>query len=64
MSLHGVTEMALILASAAMMSLTVSKIFRGNIAEYQLYAVLVSHKRIPFLGTRLPAEERAERRCQ
>lgn len=48
MSLHGVTEMALILASAAMMSLTVSKIFRGNIAEYQLYAVLVSHKRIPF----------------
>lgn len=40
MSLHGVTEMALILASAAMMSLFVSKIFRGNIVEYQPYAVL------------------------
>lgn len=48
MSLHGVTEMALILASAAMMSLSVSKIFGGNIVEYHLYAVLVSHRIIPF----------------
>lgn len=64
MSLHGATEMVLILARAAMMSLIVSNIFRGNIVEYQLYAVLVSHKIIPFLGTCLPAEKRAERRCQ
>lgn len=48
MSLHAVTEMALILVSDAMMSLIVSKIFKGRIVQYQEYTVPVSQNRIPF----------------
>jgi len=36
MSLHAVTEMALILANAAVTSLIVSQIFRGRIVQHQL----------------------------
>lgn len=48
MSLHAVTEMALILASAAVISLIASKIFRGRIVQHQLYTVPVSYNRIRF----------------
>lgn len=48
MPLPAVKEMALILASAAVMSSIVSKIFRGRIVQHQLYTVPASYNKLPF----------------
>lgn len=57
---HAATEMALILASAAVMSPIVSKIFRGRIFWPQPYTVLVCYNGIPGWEMSLLAEDRAE----
>lgn len=57
---HALTEMALILASAAVMSPIVPKISRGRILRHQPYTVLVYCDGIPGLEMCLLAEDRAE----
>lgn len=52
--------MALILASAAVMSPIISKIFRGRIFWHQPYTVLVCYNGIPGLEISLLAEDRTE----